>query len=215
MNSLDINISQKCSQTSKEKVTSFLWTAAGLLNNHSHQRTFMDGYENKESITLIWFDPFSDLCQDIEHTKTRFCEINNHVVFHSELVSCIVYVESIRNEAILLITSSARAHDILPRIVNRHHIDSILIFGAEENHGRHLPFESYKVSGIYTNFDELCTAIEEQVGLIDKQMEDFAFFDQCKKPTIFFPKESFEFFGLHLYKQVIKHLRRDTEGKTR
>ncbi|CAF4350716.1 unnamed protein product, partial [Rotaria sp. Silwood2] len=41
--------------------------------------------ENKENITLIWFDPNIELHEDIEKTKEQLRLINDYVIFSTDL----------------------------------------------------------------------------------------------------------------------------------
>ncbi|CAF3346764.1 unnamed protein product, partial [Rotaria sp. Silwood2] len=83
---------------------------------------------NLESTRLIWYDSNIDKTNDTKKTMKEFYEINNFVVFHSDLESCINYIESIKNEKILLVTSGRDASFILTKVHQLKQIDSIFIF---------------------------------------------------------------------------------------
>ena len=58
--------------------------------------------ENKENITLIWFDPNIRSCEDIEKKKQELHLINDYVLFHTDLQQCITIIQSIDKEKNLL-----------------------------------------------------------------------------------------------------------------
>ena len=169
--------------------------------------------ENKESITLIWFDPNIGSREDTEHTKQRLRHINDYVIFHTDLDQCITFIQSIDKEKIFLITSGKKASELLPRINSLRQIDSIFIFCMKKVRYEHLLDEHSKIIGIYVNLDELCKSIGEQIDLVDKQLQTFAFFDQNQKSTKDLSKQSAEFLWFQLFNYVINRLPKDQKAK--
>ncbi|CAF1573541.1 unnamed protein product [Rotaria sp. Silwood1] len=58
--------------------------------------------ENKEAITLLWYDPNIDLRSDTAVTKQRLLDINHYTVFHKDLETCIIFIQSIQHEKVFL-----------------------------------------------------------------------------------------------------------------
>jgi hypothetical protein len=106
--------------------------------NMAHDPLLDTTGENKESITLLWFDPNIGSHQDTEKTKEQLRQINDYVKFYTDLELCVTYIQSIKSEKIFLITSGKRASYILPRISNLRQIDSIFIFCMKPERYQHL-----------------------------------------------------------------------------
>ena len=83
--------------------------------------------ENKESTTLIWFDPNIGSHEDTEQTKQQLRLINDYVTFHTDLQLCLTFIQSIDKEKIFLVTSGSKASQILPHLSSLRQIDSIFI----------------------------------------------------------------------------------------
>ncbi|CAF2976076.1 unnamed protein product [Rotaria sp. Silwood2] len=168
--------------------------------------------ENKESITLIWFDPNSNLREDTEQIA-RLRLIIDYIIIFINLEECISFIQSINKEKIFLITLGAEATQILSRISSFRQIDSIFIFSKETNRYEYLLNEYSKIIGIYTVFDDLCKSIKEQIDFVYKQIQTFSFFDQHKKLTKDLFKESAEFLWFQLFHYVIARLPRTQKEK--
>jgi Tfp pilus assembly protein PilF len=179
----------------------------------AHEPTLDTTEENKESITLLWFDPNIGSHEDTEMTKQHLRQINDYVKFYTDLKLCVTYIRSIKSEKIFLITSGKRASEILPRVSNLRQIDSIFIFCMKPERYQHLTNEYSKIIDIYTNLDALCISIREQVNLVEKQLEAFSFFDQHQQSTKDLSKQSGEFLWFQLFNHVILRLPRNQQAK--
>ncbi|CAF4956822.1 unnamed protein product [Rotaria sp. Silwood1] len=173
----------------------------------------IDNEENKESTTLLWFDPNIGSRQDTELTKQKLRLINDYIIFHTDLDQCVTFIQSIDKEKIFLITSGSKASQLLPRIVSLGQVDSIFIFCMKKEKYEHLTNEYSKIIGIYITLDELCKSIEEQIDLFDKQLQTFSYFDQHQNSTKDLSKQSAEFLWFQLFNHVITHLPRNQQAK--
>jgi tetratricopeptide (TPR) repeat protein len=169
--------------------------------------------ENKESTTLIWFDPNIESREDTEETKQQLRLINDYVKFHTNLDQCVKFIQSRDKEKIFLITSGSKASQLLPHIASLRQVDSIFIFCMKKERYEHLMNEYPKIIGIYIDLNELCQSIEQQIDLVDKQLQTFSFFDQHQKSTKDLSKESSEFLWFQLFNYVIARLPRNQQAK--
>ena len=169
--------------------------------------------ENKEHITLLWFDPSIGLGKNTETTMKRLREINDYVKFYADLDQCLVHIRSIHNEKIFLVISGLRASALLQHISTLHQIDSIFIFCMKKIKYEHLINEYPKIVGIYVDLNSLCVSIQEQVDLVEQQLETFSFFDQHQKSTKDLSKQSAEFLWFQLFNYVILRLPRNQQAK--
>jgi hypothetical protein len=165
--------------------------------------------ENKDNITLIWLDPNIDSSKDVETAMKRLREINDYVIFYTELDQCLMRIQSIQNEKIFLITSDVRANELLPSMMNLDQVDSIFIFSMNKCEKKHSLNEYVEIVDIYENLDSLCLSIEEQIKIVEKKLETFSIFDQCQNSTTDLTKQSVEFIWFQLLKNVIDHFPRN------
>ncbi|CAF4451520.1 unnamed protein product, partial [Rotaria sp. Silwood2] len=169
---------------------------------------------NLESTRLIWYDSNIDKTNDTQKTMKEFYEINNFVVFYSDFESCINYIESIKNEKILLVTCGRDASVILTRVHQLKQVDSIFIFCFKPEKYQYLLEMYTKLIGIYTKRQELINSLKENLILIEKHFETFNFFNQHKeKSTRDLTKESAEFLWFQMFKDVILRLPKNNHAK--
>ena len=169
--------------------------------------------ENKESITLIWFDPNIGKREDTQKTQEQLRQINDYVVFYVDLDLCISFIKEHEKENIFLITSGKQASQILPRVIKLRQVDSIFIFCMKTERYQHLTKEYSKIIDIYNSETQLCKSIKEQIDLVDKQLQTFSTFDKHQKSTKNLSKQSGEFIWFQLFKYVILRLPRNEQAK--
>ena len=94
--------------------------------------------ENKENVTLIWLDPKIGSNGDTNEAKKQLHKINNYVLFHTELESCLKSIQSFQDDKIFVIISGKSASEVLPRITCHRQVDSIFIFCMNIDRHKHL-----------------------------------------------------------------------------
>ncbi|CAF3322514.1 unnamed protein product [Rotaria socialis] len=169
--------------------------------------------ENKEIITLVWFDPNIGSRDDTKLAMKRLREINDYVLFYTDVESCIVYINAVEKEKIFLVTSGSRSSEILPRIHTLEQVDSIFIFCKKKNRYQHLIDEYRKLVDIYVSIESLCESIREQAELVYKQIQTFSFFNQHQSSTRELIKQSSEFIWFQLFTYIILRLPRNEQAK--
>ncbi|CAF4402339.1 unnamed protein product [Rotaria socialis] len=169
--------------------------------------------ENKESTTLICFDPNIEQLENSEKSKEQLRIINNYVIYSFDIEQCIRQIELINEEKILLITSGLKASQILPRISSFQQIDSIFIFSQDNQQYDHLLSEYPKLLGSYVNFDDLCKSIKQQIDRVNNEIESFCFFDQYQILTKALSPESAKFLWAQLFHYLIVQLPQNQQAK--
>ena len=169
--------------------------------------------ENKETITLIWFDPYIEECENTKKRQEKLREFIDYVIFYGDLYLCVTYIQNHEKETIFLITSGREASQILSQISKLRQLDSIFIFCLETDKYHDLTEKYSKIVGIYNSEADLCKSIEEQIDLVDKQLKTFSIFDKHKKSTKDLSKQSGEFIWFQLFKCVILRLPRNQQAK--
>ncbi|CAF2136697.1 unnamed protein product [Rotaria magnacalcarata] len=97
-----------------------------------------DDDDNKESATLIWFDPNIESRENTENKQQKLRLINDFVIFTTDLDHCVTLIQSINKENIFLIN-------------------------IREKRYAHLLNEYSKIIGVYVELDDLCQSIKEQI----------------------------------------------------
>ncbi|CAM4890930.1 unnamed protein product [Rotaria socialis] len=144
------------------------------------QTVSMNDRENREVITLIWIDSSTRLCKDTEKIIRQLRLVNDYVILCSDLEECIRRVELINKETVFLVTSGAKASQILPRISSFRQVDSVFIFNKEKTPCEDVLTEYSNIIGVYLNLEDLCESIKEQIDLVDKQIQTFSFLINIK-----------------------------------
>ncbi|CAF4261650.1 unnamed protein product, partial [Didymodactylos carnosus] len=176
----------------------------------STERTPND--ENKESVILIWLDPNIGSDDDTQRTVAMLREINDFVVSHTHLDSCIDHITNVQNERIFLVTSGKCAIDLLPHVEIQSQVDSIFIFCLKPNKYKHLQNEYSKIIGIFNEREELVKSIKNNIDLVEKQIQSFSFYNQ-QKSTRDLTSESASFLWFQLFKDLIIQMPPDNYGK--
>ncbi|CAF0853965.1 unnamed protein product [Rotaria sordida] len=173
----------------------------------------MNRTNNKEDITVIWCDSKIGSNDYVEQIKKQLRQINDFIVFHTQVESCISFIQSIHNEIVFFISSIYDAPQILPHIVTLSQIDSIFVFNWEKVDNEHLVLEHSKFIGIYDELDLLCLSIQEQVDLLDRDLQIFSFFDQDERLTKDLSKQTADLLWFQLYHDVLFQLTYDEDAK--
>ena len=149
--------------------------------------------ENKENATLIWFDPVTNTTDDIEKIKEDIKNINNFVLYPTDITTCIDYMKSITEEKILLIISGKNAFKLLPSIINLPQLDSVFIFPENREEVSRLCDDYFKIVGIFDNANDLIISIKENVKHINRHLEVFSSYNQYQQGTRDLSKQLGEF----------------------
>ncbi len=140
--------------------------------------------ENKENITLIWFDPNIDEKADRAVTMKTLRTINDYALVYTDLEECIAYIESVINEKIFLVTSGTWALLILSSVVDLKQLEAIYIFCTKREQHLYLMEKYPKILGIFIDQKELALNIRKNIYLLNKQVETFSFYDQNQKVSM-------------------------------
>jgi len=143
----------------------------------------LDLEQNLESIILIWYDSNIDKNNDTKETMDVLREVNNCVVFHTDLQVCINHIKSIKNEKIFLIIPGKDAAIILKEINPLIQVDSVFIFCLKPEKYQHLLQKFTKLIGIYTKRHELINSLKENAVLVEKHLYAFNFYNQHKEKS--------------------------------
>ncbi|CAF4904383.1 unnamed protein product [Rotaria sp. Silwood1] len=173
----------------------------------------MNRTNNKEDITLIWFDSNIDSNNRIEQTNKQLHQINDYIVFHTELKSCINSVKSINNEKIVFISSIYDAPQILQHIINLPQLDSVFVLNLGKLDHEHLVLEQSKLIGIYDEFDLLCLSIQDRIDFLDQNLQTFSFYDQGEYLTKDLSKQTADLIWFQLYHDILFELTYDEDAK--
>ncbi|CAF3620755.1 unnamed protein product [Rotaria sp. Silwood1] len=182
-------------------------------NSSFNQYLIPTNKENKESVTIIWFDPYIGLYEDAETTREQIRRINDYIIYCSDIEQCMGLIQLIHQETIFFITTGSTASKILPIISAFRQIDSIFIFCMNKDRHEHLLNEYSNIIGIYVHLNDLCNSIKEQIDFIQKHIQTCSFFDRYEKSTKDLSKESAHFLWFQLFRYVIIRLPKTQNAK--
>ena len=149
--------------------------------------------ENKENITLIWFDPNIDAAGDREMRINTLRGINDYVLVYTDANRCISYIQSIRHEKIFLVISGIWASVLLPSIIDFKSLEVVYIFCGKDEQYLHLMEKYSKIAGIFTDQKELGLNLRKKLHSLNKQTETFSFYDQNQKVSVNLSEQTAQF----------------------
>lgn len=170
--------------------------------------------ENKEDITLIWLDKGIDESEDSIRTQTLLLQLNNFVQFYTNTQLCINYIQTIKNEKVLLIIAGSLAYQVLPEIHTLKVVNSIFIFCSDQNNYIQLLNDYSKIIGIYTDRYSLIQSIEKTIHLISEHLLAFRLFNQQQhKSTRDLSKDSASFLWNQLLIDTLRRMPQTEDAK--
>lgn len=189
----------------------------GSMNRRRHHIAFSQSLierikKSQDNFQLVWFDPNikpEEVAKKAEELRVINDQIN--VFFHLE--KCMECIKSIKDEKIFLITSGSQAPEILSQVMTLDQVDSIFIFCMAKDKYAYLLTKYNRVVGIYTKFDELCGAIEEEFDNLNKRIETFSCFKKDDQYTNDLSKESAKFLWYQMFNYVIARVPRNQQAQ--
>ncbi|CAF4412546.1 unnamed protein product [Didymodactylos carnosus] len=174
-----------------------------------------DLIQNKEEITLIWFDNTIDLNDKAIRRSTQiYREINDYILFYTEQTKCINYIESIKNEKIFFVVFVLCAKDLISKIHSLKQIHSIFVYCTENKQNYEYLLTDYtKVLGIFKDQQALVKSIKSNLRLVQKQSSIFNLYDQQQKSFRNLTKESSSFLWFQLFKEIVQKMSRTENAK--
>lgn len=149
--------------------------------------------ENKEAVTLIWFDPDSCEYEIKADTMKTLRTINDYILVYTNFEECISYIKSVKNENIFLVISGTWAPFVLSSIIDLKQLEIVYIFCNNREQHLYLMDKYSKISGIFIDQKELASSIRKNLHLLHKQVETFSFYDQNQKVSMNLSEQTAEF----------------------
>ena len=150
--------------------------------------------DNKENVTLIWFNPDTDKIPNFEEIKRDLRAESNLLLCPSTIDSCIAEIKTRIDDKIILIAAEERASELPQDVINHHQLDSVFIFPQQTtNQSNSSSIDSTKVVGTFEDVKQLIGSIQQTSKLIDKQMEVASFYDKHQRGTRDLSEQSAEF----------------------
>ncbi|CAF0793793.1 unnamed protein product [Adineta steineri] len=150
---------------------------------------------------------------EIEDLKTHLYEINNSFRFHTNIQSCIKFMELIKNEKILLVTSDFYISQILSHVDIFHEVNFLYIYYSNKDQYKYIFHEDLNIVGIYDKIPLLVSSIQEQIISINKQFYQWTFFNEENYLKRDLSRQANDFLWIHLFHRVITQFPRDKQAK--
>lgn len=149
--------------------------------------------DNKENVTLIWFNPDTDKIPNFEEVKRDLRAESNLLLCPRTIDSCIAEIKARIDDKIILIAGEERASELPQDVINHHQLDSVFIFPQQTNQSNSSSIDSTKVVGTFEDVKQLIGSVQQTTKLIDKQMEVASFYDKHQRGTRDLSEQSAEF----------------------
>ncbi|CAF1358672.1 unnamed protein product [Adineta ricciae] len=169
--------------------------------------------QNKENISLIWFDPSLNEESTVAETIRTLRLINDYVVIHTNIEECVSYMKMVTNEKILLVASGTSVPTLLPFVIDLKQLEIVFILNDTCQNLLYL-METYpKINGIFDDREELHANIHKHIHLLNKQIEKFSFYDQKQTISIDLSERTAAFLWIQLVHDVILRLPSNQQAK--
>ncbi|CAF1552033.1 unnamed protein product, partial [Adineta steineri] len=165
--------------------------------------------DNDEQIIITCFHPDNK----IEDMKNQLNQMNNHVIFYTELESCISLIQSIQKEKIFLIIFDSYVCESVSHIDIFQQVHSIFIFYTKPEDFKYLFHEQLNIIGVYHRLDFFYSALQEQINLIAEQFFQWTFYDQTNFLKRDLSKQSSNFLWMQLFHDAISYFPHDEQAK--
>ncbi|CAF4160538.1 unnamed protein product, partial [Adineta steineri] len=140
-------------------------------------------------------------------------QMNNHVVFYTELESCISFIQSIKHEKFFLIIFDSYACELVSHIDIFQQVHSIFIFYTKPEDFKYLFHEQLNIIGVYHRLNFFYSALQEQINLIAEQFFQWTFYDQTNFSKRDLSKQSSDFLWMQLFHDAISYFPHDEQAK--
>ncbi|CAF1280329.1 unnamed protein product [Adineta steineri] len=169
--------------------------------------------ENKESITLVWFDPNPNEKVKTKDMMKKLRSINDYVLIETNEEECISYIKKVTNEKIFLVIPGTSANILLPRIIDLKQIEVIFIICDVRRKYFYLLDKYPKIAGIFIDQEDLNSNIRKNIRSLNKQMESFSFYDQKQTVSMDLSERTAEFLWFQLIHDVVICLPSNNQAK--
>lgn len=168
---------------------------------------FEEEYQFEENIIFIYFDENNQIQN---FTK----QIHNRIISHTSLESSLNFIQTIeKQKKIFFITLDSNIPQLLSNIDIFRRVDFIYIFYPKKDQYKYLFHENLNIIGIYHDMDLLCSSIQEQIHLINKENFKWSFFNQEKYLNKDLSKQTNDLLWLHLFHSIITQFTHDEKAK--
>ena len=176
--------------------------------NSNNVRPQVDGRGPRrivQNVLLVWVDSTIDEnTEDSKHTLEQLRGVVNDVTLFQQADDCIQFLETVKNEKALVITSGSLGQDLVQQIHHMAQIDAIYIFCG--NPARHEPWAAKwsKVKGVYNRIKPICEALQCSVKQSNEDLTPISFVQS--NDTTVTPDDLNRLEPSFMYTQILKRI---------
>ena len=161
----------------------------------------------EENNIIIWYTSKIDEFEKLVERKFILDEeFNSLTILHTDLESCVNYIESIPKVHVFLITTIFDAHCLLSHVHSMRQIDSVFLVSMDSENCEDLLAIYSKIIACFNDTKTLMKSLKENIQLAQEQTLMFSFYNQHKKPTRDLSKESALFIWFQLFKNALLNM---------
>ncbi|CAF1396045.1 unnamed protein product [Rotaria sordida] len=169
--------------------------------------------ENQEAVCIVCVDTSIRNNDYAHHVQEMLLELHPDVRLYSEVCSSINLMKTLINKYILLITTNALAHEILPLIHSLNSVTAIFIYSQNQKLDNSLMNDYEKIVNIFIDQNTLLKSVEKTISQIDKQIHTITLFDETSKLVHNPPRGTAAFLWSHLLIYVLRQMPADEQSK--
>ena len=117
-----------------------------------------------QNVLLVWVDANIDGNKpDSEHTLEQLRAIVNRIMVFQNIDDCVRFLDKVRSEKVLIITSGSLGQDLIQRIHPMEQVDAIYIFCGNTVLHEKWTAKWSKIIGIYDRITPICEVLQHAV----------------------------------------------------
>ncbi|CAF1401506.1 unnamed protein product [Adineta steineri] len=118
--------------------------------------------QQMQNVLLIWLDSnIDEINDDRQNTITKLRCVVNDIKTYTNGDQCIEFIQTISDNKVCMIVSGSLGKDIMPRVHNISHVDSIFIFCGNRKYHEQWAKDWSKIKGVFTDITPICEALRE------------------------------------------------------
>ena len=169
---------------------------------------------NMEDVRLVSVDTTIDNGTKCSEIQARILEINPAALCCRDYTQCITFMNTMRNERMILIIWNGCTNDFLLKVHNYSSLFTIFIYSEKRSyvHDR-LRSQYSKIIDVFTDQEMLINQVLQIMQVMERMVVAFSLFDQKQKSIRDLTKNSASFIWYQLLIDVLRNMSSDESSK--
>lgn len=174
-------------------------------NNLRDEYHYVSSGQILQNVHLVWVDATIDEnTPSTMKTLKQFHAIVNDMSSFKEIDGCVEYLNGVKKEKVLVITSGSLGQELVKQIHPMKQIETIFIFCGNKSRHESWAQQWYKIKGVYECLKPLCKDLEDSVRQVNHDLTPISFVTQrdAQDPEIDLNRLDPSFMYTQLFKKL-------------